>query len=211
MRRYRRRRRNSHEPAARPRPSYAQSLRLKKLHQIEAQAEAQTRFLEARLDQLKKHVSDEDVRRAREQARREFRTARAASREAPVRNPRKRRYGNPRCGGNKHGNCYDRAKRKARMLEVFGTGKACPCEHCGCRLDKKRLTVDRIVPGASYRTENIVPSCFKCNRTIGEDRPSSEIKRLQKRVTQQYSKWFSKKGGTKKKQYFKKIGLDIPF
>src|SRR4051812_47346073 len=68
-----------------------------------------------------------------------------------------------RPGGDKRGNSYARRMRKAWMLAHFGNGKACDCTHCGSMLDFDTVEADRIVPGGSYRRDNIQPSCRDCN------------------------------------------------
>lgn len=69
----------------------------------------------------------------------------------------------PRFGGEKRGNSRDRYARKTWMLSAFGTGRTCPCTHCGKRLTRATLEADRIVPGGSYRRDNIQPACRRCN------------------------------------------------
>lgn len=66
----------------------------------------------------------------------------------------------------KRGNKYDRERRRRWLIKTYGDGRTCPCTHCGCKLTKKSITVDRKIPGfqgGSYRHENIVPSCGMCN------------------------------------------------
>lgn len=70
---------------------------------------------------------------------------------------------NKRSGGEKRGNSKDRKVRKHWMLSTYGTGNKVPCTHCGRELDYYTVEADRIEPGGSYRRENIVPSCHKCN------------------------------------------------
>ncbi len=91
---------------------------------------------------------------------------------------RKIRY-NVRAGGEKRGNNKDRAARKRWMLKFFGTGATAPCAHCEKKLTYETITADRIVPGnegGTYRRENIVPSCLRCNqkRFAGERQGSKE-------------------------------------
>lgn len=50
------------------------------------------------------------------------------------------------------------------MLKTFGDGGEAPCTHCERPLDYHTVTADRIDPGGSYRRENIVPSCWRCNK-----------------------------------------------
>src|SRR5262245_21896986 len=68
-----------------------------------------------------------------------------------------------RAGGEKRGNSYDRRRRKEWMLEHFGDGTTCLCIHCLKTLAFDTLEADRIVPGGSYRRENIQPACRECN------------------------------------------------
>lgn len=68
-----------------------------------------------------------------------------------------------RPGGEKRGSAADRRARKLWMLATWGTGKTCPCVHCGKRLNYETVEADRIVPGGSYRRENVQPACRACN------------------------------------------------
>lgn len=68
-----------------------------------------------------------------------------------------------RAGGEKRGNSTDRRRRKMWMLAHFGDGESCQCAHCGRTLSFHTLEADRIVPGGSYRRDNIQPSCRNCN------------------------------------------------
>jgi dTDP-4-amino-4,6-dideoxygalactose transaminase len=63
-----------------------------------------------------------------------------------------------RAGGEKRGNCRDRAARRAWMLRTWGDGVKCPC-----------VEADRIVPGGSYRRENVQPACRSCNLARSND------------------------------------------
>jgi hypothetical protein len=71
----------------------------------------------------------------------------------------------PRAGGEKRGNCKDRAARKLWMLRTWGNGEKCPCVHCDAMLDYDTVEADRIVPGGSYRRDNVQPACRLCNLT----------------------------------------------
>lgn len=71
--------------------------------------------------------------------------------------------GQPRAGGEKRGNSTDRANRKVRMLWDFGNGEYVACIHCKSVLTFDTVESDRIIPGGSYRRENIQPSCRACN------------------------------------------------
>lgn len=68
-----------------------------------------------------------------------------------------------RPGGEKRGNSTDRRRRKIWMLSRFGNGTHCNCVHCATELDYTTVEADRIIPGGSYRRENIQPSCRRCN------------------------------------------------
>ncbi|MBX9686378.1 MAG: HNH endonuclease [Candidatus Obscuribacterales bacterium] len=68
-----------------------------------------------------------------------------------------------RPGGDKRGSAANRRARKWWMLETFGTGRKCPCVHCGKRLRFSTVEADRIIPGGSYARNNIQPACRDCN------------------------------------------------
>lgn len=71
---------------------------------------------------------------------------------------------------NERGNSYDRARRRAWLLEQFGDGTTCPCASCGVELTAETITVDRIVPGCRggrYVRGNIRPMCVTCNSSLG--------------------------------------------
>lgn len=74
-----------------------------------------------------------------------------------------------RHGGDKRGNAYARRRRKLRMLAEYGDGLACPCAHCGRPLTYSQLEADRIVPGGSYRWDNVQPSCRVDNLARRDD------------------------------------------
>ena len=74
-----------------------------------------------------------------------------------------------RAGGDKRGNSADRYARKTWMLNTFGDGTKCPCTHCERLLGRRELEADRIIPGGSYRHENIQPSCRDCNLARSND------------------------------------------
>lgn len=71
--------------------------------------------------------------------------------------------GQTRAGGEKRGNNIDRANRKVWLLIEFGNGEYVRCVHCGDVLTYDTLEADRIVPGGSYRRDNVQPACRKCN------------------------------------------------
>lgn len=68
-----------------------------------------------------------------------------------------------RHGGDKRGSAAARRARKVWMLATWGDGEKCPCVHCGCELDFATVEADRIVPGGSYRRDNVQPACRGCN------------------------------------------------
>lgn len=74
-----------------------------------------------------------------------------------------------RPGGEKRGNNKDRRARKIWMLSTWGDGSRCPCVHCGISLDYATVEADRIVPGGSYRRENVQPACRDCNASRSND------------------------------------------
>lgn len=73
-----------------------------------------------------------------------------------------------RNGGDRRGNVYDRHARKHWLLATFGDGIHAPCTHCCKPLTYDTVTSDRIVPGGSYRRDNIQPSCLSCNSQRGD-------------------------------------------
>lgn len=96
--------------------------------------------------------------------------------------------------GNASGSSYDRARRRAWLVDVFGwrlpdgTGVVC-CYRCEVPLLEhddpeapgQSLTVDRIVPGAlggRYVQGNIRPACAPCNTETG-GRLGAEQRRLE--------------------------------
>lgn len=74
-----------------------------------------------------------------------------------------------RPGGEKRGNNIDRANRKVWMLFQFGNGEYCRCVHCGTTLTFETVEADRIIPGGSYRHENVQPACRSCNLARSND------------------------------------------
>ncbi len=70
-----------------------------------------------------------------------------------------------RAGGEKRGNSTDRRRRKIWMMVTFGNGTLVLCIHCEDELDYDHVEADRIVPGGSYRHENVQPSCSPCNKS----------------------------------------------
>jgi hypothetical protein len=74
-----------------------------------------------------------------------------------------------RSGGDKRGNSYTRRRRKLRMLAELGDGITVDCAHCKRPLTYSQLEADRIVPGGSYRWENVQPSCRADNLDRSND------------------------------------------
>lgn len=68
-----------------------------------------------------------------------------------------------RAGGEKRGNSKDRRARKLWMLASFGDGTVAPCVHCLNELSYETIEADRIIPGGSYRRDNVQPACRTCN------------------------------------------------
>jgi len=68
-----------------------------------------------------------------------------------------------RHGGEKRGNSYARRARKLWMLATWGDGEKCPCVFCGISLSFETVEADRIIPGGTYRRENVQPACRPCN------------------------------------------------
>lgn len=74
-------------------------------------------------------------------------------------------------GVDPRGNSQNRRARKMWMLNHFGDGHTVVCVHkCGAVLTVETVQADRIIPGGSYRRENVQPSCGPCNRARGADR-----------------------------------------
>lgn len=82
---------------------------------------------------------------------------------------RRRRQCRKGPGKDKRGNTRDRAIRHLWLLAAFGDGYSCPCRYCGTTLTFETVEADRVVPGGSYRRENIVPACRSCNSRRGND------------------------------------------
>ncbi len=70
-----------------------------------------------------------------------------------------------RAGGEKRGNSKDRRARKNWMLTTFGDGIHVLCVHCKETLTYETVEADRIIPGGSYRRDNVQPACRICNLT----------------------------------------------
>lgn len=78
-----------------------------------------------------------------------------------------------RPGGEKRGNSKDRKARKIWMLSPMapfgGDGTRVRCVHCGDWLSYATVEADRIVPGGSYRRENVQPACRRDNLARSDD------------------------------------------
>lgn len=79
-----------------------------------------------------------------------------------------------RNGGDKRGSAASRRVRKTWMLSPVagfgGNGETVKCA-LGCETVLTFATVeaDRIVPGGSYRRENVQPACRPCNLARSDD------------------------------------------
>lgn len=78
------------------------------------------------------------------------------------------------------GNNRDRRLRKQWLLGALrdprlgyapfgGDGTQVRCVHCGQCLTYDTVEADRIVPGGSYRRENVQPSCRRDNSVRGSN------------------------------------------
>lgn len=80
-----------------------------------------------------------------------------------------------RPGGERRGNCRDRARRRAWLLETFDPDLGPHLARCRLELsdvcsgivNQTTLTVDRIESGGSYARGNIQPACAPCQRVQG--------------------------------------------
>jgi hypothetical protein len=71
-----------------------------------------------------------------------------------------------RCGEpDKRGNTKNRRARKQWLLTTEFGGSVGKCVHCERELTIFTVEADRIIPGGSYRRENIWPACGPCNRS----------------------------------------------
>lgn len=61
-----------------------------------------------------------------------------------------------------------RRVRRQWLVDVYGDGESVRCHHCPTMLTVTTLEVDRYPvcghDGGTYRRDNIVPSCRRCNR-----------------------------------------------
>lgn len=86
--------------------------------------------------------------------------------------------GGRKCNGGDRGNSKDRARRKRKVLRVFGNGQRCRCTYCRRWLNFHTLTIDRVIPGidgGTYRFSNIQPACRDCNIRRG-DTPADQFR-----------------------------------
>jgi hypothetical protein len=79
-----------------------------------------------------------------------------------------------RAGGDKRGSNGDRKKRREWLVSpeagFGGNGSEVKCFwECGRELNVWIVEADRIVPGGSYRRDNIVPACRPCNLARSDD------------------------------------------
>jgi hypothetical protein len=79
-----------------------------------------------------------------------------------------------RAGGDKRGSSADRKRRREWLVSVEagfgGNGSDVPCYwECGRELNVWIVEADRLVPGGSYRRDNIVPACRPCNLARSDD------------------------------------------
>ena len=79
-----------------------------------------------------------------------------------------------RSGGDRRGSNGDRKRRKEWLISVEsgfgGDGFKVPCYwECGRELTMQTVEADRVVPGGSYRRDNIVPACRPCNLARTDD------------------------------------------
>lgn len=80
-----------------------------------------------------------------------------------------------RAGGERRGNCRDRARRRTWLLSTFdmdlGPYRArCHLrisDACADELNVTTLTVDRIDPSRGYVRDNIQPACSACQNLQG--------------------------------------------
>jgi 5-methylcytosine-specific restriction endonuclease McrA len=79
-----------------------------------------------------------------------------------------------RAGGDRRGSSADRRRRREWLVSPAsgfggdGVKVACYWE-CGTELTEATVEADRIVPGGSYRRDNIVPACRDCNLARSDD------------------------------------------
>jgi 5-methylcytosine-specific restriction endonuclease McrA len=85
-----------------------------------------------------------------------------------------------RAGGDHRGSAASRRARKLWLLGALedrtlgwapfdGNGTEVPCVFCRELLTFATVEADRIVPGGSYRRENVQPACRPCNLARSDD------------------------------------------
>jgi hypothetical protein len=79
-----------------------------------------------------------------------------------------------RNGGDRRGSSADRKRRREWLVSAAsgfgGNGTKVPCYwKCGRELTTATVEADRVVPGGSYRRDNIVPACRPCNLARSDD------------------------------------------
>jgi len=79
-----------------------------------------------------------------------------------------------RAGGDRRGSSADRKRRREWLVSPAsgfgGDGVTVACYwECGRELTTVTVEADRIVPGGSYRRDNIVPACRPCNLARSDD------------------------------------------
>jgi hypothetical protein len=76
---------------------------------------------------------------------------------------------------NVRGSCYDRARRRAYLVDTFGDGEFVDCAlaavaDCWVAMTRWTVSADRVTPGAlggTYRRSNIRPACPPCQSHTG--------------------------------------------
>lgn len=80
-----------------------------------------------------------------------------------------------RPGGEKRGSSYSRRRRREWLLATFDTDLGPEVARCHLKIsdrchgvvDAQTLTADRLVPGGTYRRDNIQPACIPCQTKQG--------------------------------------------
>lgn len=88
-------------------------------------------------------------------------------------------------GNDRRGNSRDRRARKLWLVKTFGNGVTAPCVHCERQLTLEEIEADRIIPGGSYRRNNIQVSCGPDNRSRS-DKPGWVPPRLRNITKSQF-------------------------
>jgi 5-methylcytosine-specific restriction endonuclease McrA len=81
---------------------------------------------------------------------------------------------------------YDRVPRRQVRFSRYNiyVRDKCTCQYCGRRLPRHQLNLDHVIPrsrGGTSRWENIVCSCFPCNRKKGGKTPQEAKMKLLRR------------------------------